>query len=140
MTSAPPDPPRRAASCLCGQLSFVVRGEPVHLHGCTCTRCQRKSGSVMLLSGWFPQEAVDIVGTYTVHLPDPSAPGHMRGFCPTCGTGHFFRSGDYLPGTIAISIGSFADPGFPPPGYIHWWPDRPRWLAPPTGPVLLDGN
>ena len=132
--------PVRHARCVCGALTFTVTAEPVHLHACICTRCQRNSGSVMLLSGWFPQAGVAISGAYTRFTPDPANRDAMMGFCPICGTGHFFRSGAYLPGTIAISIGSFADPDFPAPAHIHWWPDRPHWMGPPLGPELLAGN
>ncbi len=133
--------PDRIATCECGALTLRVTVQPVHIHGCTCTKCQRSSGSVMSLSAWFPESGVTIDGPYTswffTKTPDPAL---VSCFCPTCGGGRFFRTGDYLRGTIGIPVGSFADPDFPPPDHIHWWPDRPRWLSAPHGPDLLEGN
>lgn len=131
----------RVASCECGGLRLRVRVAPVHVHGCTCTKCQRASGSVMTLSAWFPEEGVAIEGPHAIwHYTAAQDPALMAGFCPTCGTGRFFRTGDYLRGCIGIAVGNFADPGFAAPDHIHWWPDRPHWLGPPAGPALLEGN
>ncbi|HEY6917724.1 MAG TPA: GFA family protein [Tabrizicola sp.] len=134
-------PLERVASCECGALRLRVCGNPVHVHGCTCTRCQRSTGSVMKLSAWFPEADVAVEGTFaTWHPAGPDAPLLTACFCPTCGGGRFFRSGDYLTGCIGIAVGHFADPGFPAPDHIHFWPDRPHWLGAPLGPLLLEGN
>ncbi len=129
----------RVASCICGGLQIVVRGEPRHLHGCTCKRCQRKSGSVMTVSAWYPEsQVVSITGACSAWAPD--GPASETVFCPTCGGGGYFRTGDYLPDCIGIRIGTFADPSFPKPPHIHWWANRPHWLPAPEGIELLDGN
>lgn len=95
----------------------------------------------MSLSAWFPQDCVSIAGRYTTyHFTGTCDPSLMAGFCPICGGGKFFRTGAYLQDCIGIAAGNFADPDFPVPTHIHWWPDRPRWLAPPCGPDLLPGN
>lgn len=133
--------PERIASCECGQLRLRVTVAPVHVHGCTCRRCQRRSGSVMALSAWFPDTGIEIAGEVKVwHYAGTPDPNLTACFCPVCGGGRFFRTGDYLRGCIGIPVGNFADPDFPAPDHIHWWPDRPRWLAPPHGPALLEGN
>ena len=120
------------AQCDCGQLRFTVSGEPVHVHACTCTRCQRSSGSVMSYSAWFPEDAVKIEGDYTVHHHcGPENPDRFRGFCPECGTGRFFRSGASFPNTIAITAGTFAQPSFPVPEFIIYWASKPECLREP---------
>lgn len=131
----------RQSLCECGALRLRVRGDPVHVHACCCTRCQRASGSAMTMSAWFPETAVTIEGDYiTWHYAGSHDSKLMAGFCRTCGGGRFFRTGDYLPGTIGIATGNFADPAFPAPDHIHWWPDRPHWLGAPHGPETLPGN
>jgi hypothetical protein len=131
----------RVAACECGSLILTVTGAPVHVHACTCTKCQRSSGSAFSLSAWFAECRVAISGAYTTFFyTGAEDPTLMAGFCPRCSGGKFFRTGDYLQGCIGISVGSFADPGFPPPDHIHWWPDRPHWLGLPLGPKVLDGN
>ena len=128
----------RHGRCDCGQLRFTVRGEPVHVHACACTQCQRSTGSVMSHSAWFAEAAVTVEGDYTIHHHrGPDHPDRHRGFCPTCGTGRFFRSGAAFPGTIGFAVGAFADPeapsSLPPPAFVLYWDNRPAWLGRPVG-------
>lgn len=95
----------------------------------------------MKLSAWFPEDAVRVDGAFTTSFSAGKGdPDLTACLCSICGGGRFFRSGDYLRGTIGIAVGAFADPAFPAPDHIHWWPDRPRWLGTPLGPTLLEGN
>ncbi|WP_315854829.1 GFA family protein [Rhizobium leguminosarum] len=118
------------AKCSCGALSLEVDGEPVHNHICTCTRCQRASGSALAHNVWFREEHVRVVsGDYSVWFPQgETTPDVMKAFCRICGGGGFSRSGTYLPGTVVIAGGTFADPAFPAPDHVHWWDNRPHWL------------
>jgi hypothetical protein len=116
----------RHAACECGQLAITVTGEPEHVHTCTCTRCQRSSGSAMTCSAWFPERNVTVRGTTASW--QPQGPQGEKVFCPVCGGGGYFRTGGYLPHCVGIRVGTFADPDFPPPTHIHWWANRPRWL------------
>ena len=139
--TTPTEPTFRTAQCDCGQLRFAVRGDPVHVHACTCTQCQRSSGAVMSYSAWFPEDAVQITGDYTVHHHcGPDVLDRYRGFCPLCGTGRFFRSGASFPDTIAITAGTFAQPDFPVPDFILYWADRPAWIGAPADVQLYDAD
>lgn len=132
----------RHGRCDCGGLRFTARGEPVHVHACTCTQCQRSTGSVMSSSAWFTEAAVTVEGDYTLHHHRGSEhPDRYRCFCPTCGTGRFFKSGAAFPGTIGFAVGSFADPDFPPPRYVLYWGNRPTWLGQPESvPVRAEAE
>jgi hypothetical protein len=121
-----PGQPVRQASCECGQLAITVTGEPEHVHGCTCKRCQRASGSVMTLSAWFPERQVTVRGKTASWRPQGLESEKV--FCPVCGGGGYVRTGAYLPHCVAIRVGTFADSDFPPPTHVHWWASRPRWL------------
>jgi hypothetical protein len=77
------------------------------------------SGSVMTLSAWFADQSVTICGPYSKRFHRADAePDRFQAFCPTCGSGRFFRSGAGYPGTYGISVGSFADPQFPTPEFV----------------------
>ncbi len=41
---------QRTAKCACGRLSVIVEGEPVRVAMCSCSYCQRRSGSPFGLS------------------------------------------------------------------------------------------
>ncbi|MBY2910730.1 GFA family protein [Rhizobium leguminosarum] len=118
------------AQCTCGALALEVDGDPVHNHVCTCTRCQRASGSALSHNVWFREENVRIIsGEYSVWFPQgETTPEVMKAFCGVCGGGGFSKSGTYFPGTVVIAGGTFADPSFPVPDHVHWWDNRPHWL------------
>ena len=126
----------RIARCTCGALHLRVTGDPLHVHACSCSECQRYSGSVTSWSARFPEDAVAITGSYSKHFHCPARLDRYRGFCPGCGTGKFFSSGAGFPGTIAITGGAFADPGFPPPEFLLYWANCPQWSGVPEGITL----
>jgi hypothetical protein len=77
---------------------------------------------------------------------------HVFHFCPDCGSAVFYTEPDE-PEFVIVSVGSFADPSFPPPtesGYDsrrHPWvglPDSIQQFAPelwdPVRPVYADGE
>lgn len=121
----------RHASCSCGQLSVVARGEPVRISICHCLACQRRSGSVFAAQARFPQDAVTISGQATeyVRVGDSGGSATFR-FCPVCGATVYF-SLNVIPGFIAIPVGAFADPQFPAPRVSVYEGRRHAWVSVP---------
>ena len=105
----------RVAECSCGQLRVTVEGDPVRASVCHCLACQRRSGSAFAVQARFAADAVTVEGP-TSRFVRASDDGDARTFtfCPTCGATVFFEL-DMMPGFVAIPVGAFADPGFPPP-------------------------
>ena len=52
----------RLARCCCGNLKVTARGEPVDVYLCSCTDCQRGTGSAFSYAAIFPVSAVSIAG------------------------------------------------------------------------------
>ena len=117
----------RTASCSCGQLSVTCEGEPVRISVCHCLNCKRRSGSAFAAQARFPISDVVISGeARTFELIGDSGNGATFHFCATCGaTVYYFGRPHH--DLIAIPIGAFADPTFPPPHYsvyegrMHSW-------------------
>ena len=51
----------RSASCVCGQLSVNLTGEPERVNMCNCSACQRRSGSAFQIGAWFRDERVTAI-------------------------------------------------------------------------------
>jgi hypothetical protein len=49
-------------------------------------------------------------------------------FCPNCGSNVFWE-GDKDPNIYGITVGSFADPNFPPPTFSVWEEMMHPWLG-----------
>jgi hypothetical protein len=131
----------REAACHCGQLRLEVTGEPFAVSICNCLACQRRTGSAFGMQAGFRADQVRIEGRFNdfARISDEAdRKEHVFHFCPDCGSQVFYTE-PAEPELVVVSVGSFADPSFPPPtesGYDsrrHPWvglPDPVQRLAP----------
>jgi hypothetical protein len=130
----------RRAECSCGQLSATCSGEPVRISVCHCLACKRRSGSAFSYNARFATENVLIAGRSKEYTRIGDEGGQViYSFCPECGTTVHYRI-DTQPGVIAIPIGAFADPAFPPP-FVSVYHDSRRcpWVEIRAEPLTTDG-
>ena len=99
----------RRASCCCGQLTVDCTGEPIRVSMCHCLACQQRTGSAFGVQARFR-------------------------FCPDCGsTVYWDHAGGE--GLVAVAVGAFADPGFPPPTISVYATRRHPWVSLPPSVV-----
>jgi len=129
-------PATRSASCSCGQLRIEVRGEPRGVGVCHCLECQRRTGSVFATLASF-RAPWTVTGTATdyVRTGDEGARFRFR-FCPTCGS-TVFHTEEGVEGSVAVAVGAFGDPSFPPPRVSVYDGRRHPWVALPDGVVAF---
>ena len=123
----------REAACHCGQLRVEATGEPFAVSICHCLACQRRTGSAFGMQAGFEGGQVHISGRYSdfSRISDEAdRKEHVFHFCPECGSQVFSTEPDE-PGLVVVSVGSFADPGFPPPTESGYDSRRHRWLELP---------
>ena len=91
--SAATDATTRTAQCGCGALSLTVSGEPEHVYICSCTNCQRESGSAFTYCAIYSESAVDFAGDPKLWRRSTTESGRWieSGFCQACGVTVFFR-------------------------------------------------
>jgi hypothetical protein len=121
--------PVREASCQCGQLRVRAQGEPVRVSVCHCLDCQKRSGSAFAFQARFPAERVAIEGEARewTRAGDESG-GAVFSFCPQCGSTVYYR-GLADPEMIAVAVGAFGEPDFPPPHYSVYETRKHAWLT-----------
>jgi len=119
----------RTASCTCGQLKVTCDGDPVRVSLCHCLACQQRTGSPFSLQARWPIARVKIVGTASeyVRTGDEGTKATFR-FCATCGTTIYFTN-EGMPDMIAVPVGAFCDPTFPPPQFSVYSSRRHPWIA-----------
>lgn len=122
--------PQRIASCGCGSFRLTVSGEPRRVYLCACSQCQRATGSAFAWRAIFPESAiVAIEGESSVWRRSSDAGRwNEQVFCPGCG-GLVFMRAEALTDAISVSVGSFADPTFPPPASAHNRSRKPGWYC-----------
>jgi len=126
---------RRRAACSCGQLHLAIEGEPSRVSMCHCLQCQRRTGAVISNQARFRREQVAIAGNATTWTRTAESGNALTfHFCPTCGSTVYWE-GEGFPGYVAVAIGTFADPHFPPPTIAVWEVARHPWVSlPPDTP------
>jgi len=99
---------------------------------CHCLACQRRTGSAFGLQARFPEDRVRIEGRASEYVRRSDG-GESRtfSFCPECGATVYYRLAT-APGLIAVPIGAFADPEFPPPTISVYESRRHAWLTLPA--------
>jgi hypothetical protein len=131
-------PTTRTAACSCGQLRIEVRGEPRGVGLCHCLACQRRTGSVFAaLASFAAPYAVTGQATEYVRVGDQGARFTFR-FCPVCGTTLFHTEEGFEQSWVAVAVGAFADPGFPPPRGSVYDSRRHPWVQLPPGVKAFD--
>ena len=125
------------ASCSCGQLTLVARGDPIRVSMCHCLACQRRTGSTYGAQARFATGDVTVTGTSTefVRIGDEGTACHFH-FCPSCGATVYYWFGD---GSFrAVPVGAFADPGFPAPQVSVYEMRRHPWVSVPDDAEHVD--
>ena len=82
----------------------------------------------------FRQDQVQVAGRfddYSRISDEADRKAHVFHFCPDCGSQVFYTEPDE-PDLIVVSVGSFADPSFPPPIESGYDSRRHPWLTLPT--------
>ncbi|HEY4222148.1 MAG TPA: GFA family protein [Myxococcota bacterium] len=99
---------------------------------CHCLECQKRSGSAFAIQARWPSERVAIEGrAHEYRRTGDEGSTATFHFCPTCGATVYYDS-DEMPGMIAVPVGAFADPTFPPPTISVYGARRHPWIATPT--------
>jgi hypothetical protein len=124
---------RREAACSCGQLHLTAEGEPIRISMCHCLACQRRTGSAFGMQARFTSEHVQVSGRSTefVRTSDDGSKDITFHFCPDCGATVLYICSD-APELIAVPIGAFADPSFPPPTVSVFGSRRHPWVSVPA--------
>lgn len=130
----------RTESCTCGQLQIEVHGEPAGVGVCHCLACQRRTGSVFAALAAF-RAPYKVTGTATeyVRVGDRGARFTFR-FCPVCGTTVFHTEEGHEQRSVAVAVGAFADPDFPPPRASVYDCRRHPWVQLPPGTTIYETN
>ena len=121
----------RTASCSCGQLKVTCDGEPIRISMCHCLACQKRTGSAFAIQARWPSDRVTIEGQAHEfqRTGDEGSTATFR-FCPTCGATVYWTN-DSMANMIAVPVGAFADPTFPPPRVVVYTGRRHPWATMP---------
>ena len=127
----------RTATCSCGNIRVTVEGDPIRISVCHCLACQQRTGSAFGLQARWPSDRVTIEGEASVwrRIGDEGSAADFR-FCPHCGSTVWYTN-DGAPDSIAVAVGAFADPKFPPPTVSVYEERRHAWVTVPNAEQIF---
>ncbi|MDB5450721.1 MAG: glutathione-dependent formaldehyde-activating [Phenylobacterium sp.] len=114
-----------AGGCLCGQVRYLARGEPVNVRICHCGLCRKASGGLFYGRAVFARDALERQGETTAHA---SSPRLLRHFCPTCGAMVYGEPLD-RPAYLSVGLATLDDPDALAPDMHIWVSAKPAWLT-----------
>jgi hypothetical protein len=120
----------RTATCACGQLRVACVGDPLKISLCHCLDCQKRTGSTYGVAAFFFRKDIEAKGAFrTFRRGSDSGFAVSFHFCPDCGSTVFWEPAR-RPDSIAVAVGSFADPTFPAPSQTVYKERRHAWVPP----------
>ncbi|MEP6640466.1 MAG: GFA family protein [Gaiellales bacterium] len=101
---------------------------------CHCLACQRRTGSAFGVQAAFTPDQVRVLGRHSDYArtsDEEDRKVHVFHFCPDCGA-TVFCTEPTEPDVVAVPVGAFADPSFPPPTVSIYDSRRHPWVALPA--------
>ena len=119
----------RTATCACGQLRLRCVGDPILVSLCHCLACQKRTGSSYGIAAFFARDQVRASGRSRRYTrPSDSGFNVSFRFCPNCGLTVPWEPSRKSE-IIAVAVGAYADPAFPPPSQAVYEEHRHPWVG-----------
>ena len=120
--------------CTCRRVRYRLLMQPMIVHCCHCSWCQRETGSAFVVNALVEanQVQLDQGGLETVDTPSSSGRGQKIVRCQTCKIAVWSH---YSPGRAVkfLRVGTLDDPGACAPDIHIFTSTRQRWFELPQG-------
>lgn len=121
--------------CACGLVRFRLKTEPLFVHCCHCTWCQRETGSAFALNAMIETSRVEVLSgePETVLTPSNSGNGQHIVRCPRCRVAvwsHYSGAGKKA---AFVRVGTLDNPNSFPPDIHIFTESKQAWVQIPEG-------
>ncbi len=115
--------------CNCGAIQFRLRREPMFVHCCHCTWCQRETGSAFVLNALIETAEIELLQGEPEQTCRPSNSGIGQTVlrCPQCEVAlwsHFGGRDQFA----FVRVGSLEEPGLCPPDIHIFTSTKQPWV------------
>lgn len=132
--------------CACGESRYRMASDPIVVHCCHCTWCQRESGAAFAVNAVIEADRVEVLSGQLERIDTPSASGKGQAIfrCPICKVAlwsHYAGAGDKAD---FIRVGTLDDPAACPPDVHIFTGSKQSWVVLPEGaeqfPIFYSGK
>jgi len=132
--------------CACGKVRYRLASEPIVVHCCHCSWCQRESGTAFALNAVIEADRVELLAEVPERVATPSASGKGQAIfrCPTCKVAVWSQYAGAGEKADFIRVGTFDDPAACPPDVHIFTDSKQPWVVLPDGaesyPIFYAGK
>jgi len=121
--------------CACRKVRFRMNANPIIVHACHCTWCQRETGTAFAHNALVETAEVELLAGQVLMttLPSHSGKGQKVARCPNCRVavwGHYASAGEAM---AFVRVGTLDDPSPFPPDIHVFTSTKAAWLPLPEG-------
>ena len=130
--------------CACGYVRYRMESEPLIVHCCHCSWCQRQNGSAFAVNALVEANRVHLREgeVVDVEVPSPSGAKQRISRCPKCQVAVwsyylvlFGGIGDLV---RFIRVGTLDDPGRMPPDVHIFTSSKQPWVVLPSDALVVE--
>lgn len=121
--------------CACGHVRYRVKSQPLIVHCCHCSCCQRQNGSAFAVNALIETDRVELLqgDVAEVTVPSPSGKGQRIARCPNCQvavwSNYLILFGGIGDAVRFMRVGTLDDPGSMPPDVHIFTSSKQPWVT-----------
>ena len=121
--------------CACGYVRYRMKSQPLIVHCCHCTWCQRQSGSAFAVNALIETDRVDLIqgDVAEIMVPSPSGKSQRIARCPRCQvavwSNYLILFGGIGDAVRFIRVGTLDDPSRLPPDVHIYTSSKQPWVT-----------
>ena len=139
-----PDPTEsHDGGCACGYVRYRMKSQPLIVHCCHCSWCQRQNGSAFAVNALVEADRVHLLqgDVVDVEVPSPSGKNQKISRCPRCQVAlwsyYLAMYGGIGDLVRFIRVGTLDEPGKMPPDVHIYTSSKQPWFALPPGALVF---
>ena len=121
--------------CACGYVRYRMKSQPLIVHCCHCTWCQRQNGSAFAVNALIETDRVDLLqgDVAEVMVPSPSGKSQRIARCPKCQvavwSNYLILIGGIGDAVRFVRAGTLDDPSRTPPDVHIFTSSKQPWVT-----------
>ena len=126
--------------CACGAVRYRMQSEPLFVHCCHCTWCQRETGSAFALNALIEADRVTLLQgrPEMVETPSNSGKGQHIWRCPECSVALWSNYAGFRGNVNFVRVGTLDEAHSVPPDIHIFTTSKQPWVVIPDGQPAVE--
>ena len=130
--------------CACGYVRYRMKSQPLIVHCCHCSWCQRQNGSAFAVNALIEADRVQLFqgDVVDIEVPSPSGANQRISRCPHCQVAvwsyYLVMFGGIGELVRFIRVGTLDDPGRLPPDVHIYTSSKQPWVVLPPDALVVE--